>query len=628
MIRDNIKRNETVGPNSREIDKLKKSFPQYFDKDGKFLIDRFEKMLQNEEIDIQGEGYELNFLGKSYARYLSSSETETVITPNLEHNQKEINKNSDNIYLIGDNVDAIKHLLNSYSGQIECIYIDPPYNTGNKDFVYPDNFKFDKESLSKAIGIEENEAERILGLAGQSTHSAWLTFMYPRLLLARDLLSDDGVIFISIDDNELYNLRLLCDDIFGEANFITNLIWQNKKGGGNDATHVAIEHEYVVMIAKNKELLLPLFEKYEEKYLKRYNEEDEIGRYYWDTFRRKSGKQYYPIECPDGTVLEFDENNNPISWLRSEKRFHDDLKKGEIKFEKRETGWSVMFKQRLPKGKKPRSLFKDGKILSEYGTNSDGSSSVLDLFRFNAFDNPKPVELVKYLIELILPEGEGIVLDFFSGSSTTAHAVMQLNAEEGSGNRKYILVQLPEKIDKRKTAYKKGYRTIDEIGRARIEKAAEKIKEETNADIDYGYRLYRLNEPTKQTIDKMFDFDPQQSLVLDDPTQTFAFDNTPGSKTILSTWMNMDGYGLVSKPKNITLNDYVAPYIGGTLYIIEKGLESDDVIDLIKKIETNQINISRIVVYPYSIRFHIAHELKKNLKNLRNGKKVNVIERY
>src|SRR5699024_7630525 len=353
MIRDNIKRNETVGPNSREIDKLKKSFPQYFDKDGKFLIDRFEKMLQNEEIDIQGEGYELNFLGKSYARYLSSSETETVITPNLEHNQKEINKNSDNIYLIGDNVDAIKHLLNSYSGQIECIYIDPPYNTGNKDFVYPDNFKFDKESLSKAIGIEENEAERILGLAGQSTHSAWLTFMYPRLLLARDLLSDDGVIFISIDDNELYNLRLLCDDIFGEANFITNLIWQNKKGGGNDATHVAIEHEYVVMIAKNKELLLPLFEKYEEKYLKRYNEEDEIGRYYWDTFRRKSGKQYYPIECPDGTVLEFDENNNPISWLRSEKRFHDDLKKGEIKFEKRETGWSVMFKQRLPKGKKP-----------------------------------------------------------------------------------------------------------------------------------------------------------------------------------------------------------------------------------------------------------------------------------
>src|SRR5699024_1244290 len=159
---------------------------------------------------------------------------------------------------------------------------------------------------------------------------------------------------------------------------------------------------------KHRELLLPLFEKYEEKYLKRYNEEDEIGRYYWDTFRRKSGKQYYPIECPDGTVLEFDENNNPISWLRSEKRLHDDLKKGEIKFEKRETGWSVMFKQRLPKGKKPRSLFKDGKILSEYGTNSDGSSSVLDLFRFNAFDNPKPVELVKYLIELILPEGEGI----------------------------------------------------------------------------------------------------------------------------------------------------------------------------------------------------------------------------
>src|SRR5690625_5231412 len=175
MIKKNIEYNLTVKPNSREIKKLRTMFPQYFDKENSFLLDRFKKMLEIEEVDIQGEGYELNFLGKSYAKYLSSTETETILTPDIEHNKKDQNKNSENLYVVGDNLDALKHLLHSYSGLIKCIYIDPPYNTGQDGFVYSDNFNFDKKSLAKTVGIEEDEAERILDLTGKSTHSAWLT---------------------------------------------------------------------------------------------------------------------------------------------------------------------------------------------------------------------------------------------------------------------------------------------------------------------------------------------------------------------------------------------------------------------------------------------------------------------
>lgn len=189
--------------------------------------------MKEEEIELSKEGYGLEFLGKSYAKYLSSLESETYISPDLKHNEKDENKNSENLYIVGDNIDALKHLLGSYSGKIECIYIDPPYNTGSDGFVYPDNFNFDSEELARTIGITEEEAERILNLSGKSTHSAWLTFIYPRLLLARDLLADDGVIFISIDDNEQANLKLICDEIFGEENFIGEIYWESKTKSQN-----------------------------------------------------------------------------------------------------------------------------------------------------------------------------------------------------------------------------------------------------------------------------------------------------------------------------------------------------------------------------------------------------------
>nr|WP_257203362.1 site-specific DNA-methyltransferase [Corynebacterium cystitidis] len=209
MIRDIQEQNEEVRPQDFELEKLKRNLPEYFDRDGNFLMDKFQEALSSKDVDLSREGFELKFLGKSYAKFLTSTATETVISPDLEHNSQPENKDSENMYIVGDNLDALKHLLGSYAGKIKCIYIDPPYNTGSNGFVYNDDFGFTAEQLQEKIGLSEDEAERVIDLQGKSSHSAWLTFMYPRLQLARELLADDGVIFISIDDNEQANLKAL-----------------------------------------------------------------------------------------------------------------------------------------------------------------------------------------------------------------------------------------------------------------------------------------------------------------------------------------------------------------------------------------------------------------------------------
>lgn len=256
--------------------------------------------------------------------------------------------------------------------------------------------------------------------------------MASRLKLAKRLLSKKGMIFISIDDNEQSQLKILCDSILGESNYITSLIWQKKKGGGNDSRHVATEHEYVLFYALDKEALDNIFIPYGDEYLTRYKEKDERGRFFWDTFKRKSGKQYYPIKCPDGTILEKDENGEPISWLRSESRFLSDLEQGEVRIIKIKDNWTVHFKQRQPEGYKPRSL------MTEYGTTSDGAAELKKIFnKTNVFSNPKPVDLIKFLIKFCAKD-DAIILDFFAGSGTTGQAVLDLNSEDG-GNRKFIL---------------------------------------------------------------------------------------------------------------------------------------------------------------------------------------------
>src|SRR5699024_2548212 len=240
-------KNENATANKKEITVLKEHFPACFKKDGSFDIERFKEYL-SEDINVLNEGYELKFLGKNYARLLVTLETETVIVPNEEHNQKEENKDSENIYITGDNLDGLKHLLKSYAGKVKCIYIDPPYNTGSDGFVYNDNFNFTVEELIEKLSIGEEQAKRILDLTkrGSASHSAWLMFMYPRLQLARDLLSEDGVIFISIDDNEQSNLKLLCDDVFGEENFTSNILWQ-KRTSPDARVKLSTSHEYIIV---------------------------------------------------------------------------------------------------------------------------------------------------------------------------------------------------------------------------------------------------------------------------------------------------------------------------------------------------------------------------------------------
>lgn len=644
MIGQNLKDNEEKKPNSREMEKLKRDFPQFFSKDGEFKLDMFKDFLGEEEVDISKEGYELKFLGKSYAKYLSSLETETYISPDSCHNEKDENKNSENLYIVGDNLDALKHMLGSYSGKIKCIYIDPPYNTGTDGFVYPDNFQFNKEDLSEKIGITEEEAGRILELAGKSTHSAWMTFMYPRLTLARDLLSDDGVIFISIDDNEQMNLRLMCDEIFGEENFVCDFSWR-KKTGANDAKDIAVVTEPIFLYSKNKNLAIE-----NENYRRdlnsintsRYNKKDqyfnERGYFYYDTLDR-GGLQYsdsmnFSITLPDGKNLypngrsEF--KNDGWIWKWSKDKVAWGIKNGFIDFVKVNDEFTVKYKvyelvdnEGNPREQKGRAFV--NLILDPI--NQIGTNEIKGLFHNEVyFNNPKPVGLIKYLINT-LKFNDLYVLDFFSGSSTTADAVMQLNAEDG-GNRKYIMVQLPEKIEESKPAYKAGYRSIDEIGRARIEKAAEKIKKETGADIDYGYKLYYLEKPSEKTLIDLENFVPEIKLITDDMVSIFDNEHSNGKESILSTWLMEDGYGLNKSTDKYKLNNYDADLIDKTLYIIDEGLTQDDSMVLIKRIENEELDITRIVIYVHSVPFNVLHELRKNLKVLRNNKNVTLIERF
>jgi len=477
------------------------------------------KALLGETIEDKEEYYRFTWAGKSQARLEANKPTTATLRP-CKEDSKDWDTTS-NIFIEGDNLEVLKLLQKSYANKIKMIYIDPPYNTG-KDFVYKDNYADNLGNYLKLTG-QTDDAGKKLSTNTESDgryHSNWLNMMYPRLRLARNLLADDGVICISIDEIEFSNLRKVCDEIFGEDNHIADFVWQNKKGGGNDSKYVAVEHEYVIMYAKNEVNLHNLFEPYKPSYLSRYKEEDKDGKYFWDTFRRKSGKQFYPVTCPDGSVLEFDELNNPISWLRSETRFLDDVEKGEIRFIKINNKWSIHFKQRLPEGKKPRSIFLEESIWSTIGTTSSGSDEVLGLFGKNVFSNPKPIGLIRHLLSFNTKEND-LILDFFAGSGTTSEALFRANSIDGS-KRNFILVQLNEPISEVNASSDADKITIrnaisilneldkklfiSEITKERIRRAGEKIKlenkdKESIDKLDIGFKAFRLDSSNIQAWD-------------------------------------------------------------------------------------------------------------------------------
>ena len=474
------------------------------------------KQMLSPDVVEGNERYEFTWVGKKAAIVEANQPIRKTLRPCKEESKDW--DTTENLYIEGDNLEVLKLLQESYLGKVKMIYIDPPYNTGN-DFIYADDFMHSQEQENQQMGMYDEDGDRLFKNTDTNGrfHSDWCSMIYSRLHLAKNLLTDDGVIFISIDDSEVKNLKNICDEVFGAANFVAQLIWQNKKGGGNDSTHIAIEHEYILTYAKNIALLGEFYESYSDDYIKRYKEEDNIGRFFWDTFKRKAGKQYYPITCPDGTVLEYDEDGNAISWLRSKARFDSDIAAGEIRIIKIGEKWSVQVKQRIPLGKTPRSIFTTETVIDDRGTTSTGASDVYDYFKKDVFSNPKPVELIRFLLGFGLGEND-IVLDFFSGSGTTAEAVMRSNLE--GGKNKFILVQLPENIDplvnsssaNAKRVAENAVSVLDEmehphllteLAKERIRRAGEKIKSEsplTTADLDVGFRVLKLDDTNMKDV--------------------------------------------------------------------------------------------------------------------------------
>lgn len=452
----------------------------------------FEKLKQLLSHDIVegGERYEFSWVGKKAAMAEAARPTTETLRP-VKADSRDWDT-TENLYIEGDNLAALKILQESYLGKVKMIYIDPPYNTGN-DFIYADDFMRTQDEENEQMGMFDEDENRMFKNTDNRGHyhSDWCSMVFSRLLLARNLLSDDGIIFISIDDNEISNLAKLCNEVFGESNYIATYLKQSKVGGGSDSKFVVKEHEYCLVYGKDVNKTAEMFVEHDPEYLKRYKEKDNNGRYFWDTFARPGLKNpiHYDIIAPDGTVMNY-------GWIHGKERYEQERKAGLVRIvPKSGGGWSVQFKQYLnAQGKKPRSMTMD------FGGSIEGKNDISSLFdNDKLFSYPKSVKFIKTLLATTL-SNDGVVLDFFSGSATTAHAVMQLNAEDG-GHRKFIMVQLPEPCDEKSEAYKAGYKNICEIGKERIRRAGDKIKtEHPDADLDIGFRVFRVDSSNMRDV--------------------------------------------------------------------------------------------------------------------------------
>jgi len=661
MKTDIQKSNEAITPNSRELTLLKKYFPQCFskpetDENGNIIKEHFDiekltELLNKDEVDIKKEGFTLNFLGKSYAHYQSNLDSETVIVPD----EKNAETNSENVYIVGDNLDALQHLKYSYAEKIKCIYIDPPYNTGKDDFVYNDKFGFTAKELVEKLDVSEEEAERICSMNGKCTHSAWLTFMYPRLALARELLREDGVIFISIDDNEQANLKRLCDEVFGEGNFVGLMTIKSNPRGSQNSRNLSYIHEFILMYAKNsEELELHGVEKTEES-IAEFKETDSNGRKYRLLGLRKRGgawrkedrpKMFYPIYVDTKTgacslvkdtkytveVFPKRPTGELSRWTWSIPKFKEEHKLlvGKIVNKGKENeSWDIFRKDYIDKDSGEEKDTKLKTIWIEKETNyQNAKNEIKELFdNSEIFDYPKPIYIPKRLSSILYYDEDDIILDFFSGSGTTAHAVMDLNAND-TGNRKFIMVQLDEPVKKGSEAEKAGYKTIDEIGRERIRRAAAKIKaEHPDTTADLGFKTYYLKSMSKETLDKIKTFDPN-ALISSDGNIVKSL----GEQTLLQTWQIKDGFGFNAVPQKIDLSGYTAyllddEKIGKYLYLLGE-IEEKSIKELIRKIESLELTVDKIFIYGYSFDFNMLTSITTNLKTLKNRNPLEPIVRY
>lgn len=481
----------------------------------KHLID-FKKLKQNLSDSVmseRAERYQFTWPDKSKAILLANSPINATLRPCREDSVDF--DNTQNLYIEGDNLDVLKCLKETYLHKVKMIYIDPPYNTGN-DFVYEDDFAQSSEEYLANSGQFDEQGNRMFTNAESNGrfHTDWLNMIYPRLKVARDLLTDDGVIFISIDDNEVENLRKVCDEVFGEQNFVDCLHWKKKKQPSFLAKHTAKVMEYVIVYAKNTFKLEKLsVEKVSDSNKKVININNKISsRIFKPGVRVKSEEQTGIIKAGVYTGRSMDveykndiyyENGRTTNEVEVVSKFSDSQSNIDTFIQKDLLYITKNFLLRRDVGEEAAEKRKSitDLLLNDYGDNQESDKEFLELFDKKYFDYTKPIKLIYNLVKSNFTE-EGIILDFFSGSATTAHAVMQLNSEDG-GNRKFIMVQLPEKTEEKSEAFKAGYKNICEIGKERIRRAGKKIKEEsplTTQDLDTGFRVLKLDSTNMQDI--------------------------------------------------------------------------------------------------------------------------------
>ncbi|WP_092850549.1 site-specific DNA-methyltransferase [Algibacter pectinivorans] len=623
-----------IQPPNKDLEILKQNFPSCFDKNGEFDFKKFKTQLSKNEINFSKENYGMDWLGKSYARLLATDETTTLLKEDETFNQKPENANSKNLLIKGDNLEVLKHLSNAYYEKVKMIYIDPPYNTGSDGFVYADDRKFTVDELQELAGISEERAKRILDFtqSKSNSHSAWLTFMYPRLYIAKQLLKDDGVIFVSIDDNEVAQLRLLMDEVFGEENFVAELIWKSRLSEDNrNLTGASIDHEYIVTYRKEFGTLIGV-----KKDLNKFSNPDNDPRGPW---RSSDLTGLLTIDQRPNCHFDLINPETGITYKPPLKGWRNDFKAMKKKISENRILWPS-----TPSGRPRNKLFMNemvslnknlSTIITQSSTN-DGTKEVAKLIGTGIFTFPKPTKLLKLLVSQ-LNFNNDIILDFFAGSGTTGDAVMQLNAKDG-GNRKFISVQLPELIDPKsnKTAYhfvknelKVATPTIFEITKERLIRASKKIQEENKdkdlSNQDLGFKVFET-----MPIWEDYNFESEEL-----EKQTSLFDESKLTredvKALLVTWKTYDGVPLTTSIQEIDLNGYTAHYSSEKLYLMDKGFTTENLKILLEKIDSDKnFNPTTIIAFGYHFDSKNLREISENIKSYANKKSIDIdfITRY
>lgn len=558
---NNEERFKATTPNFRTeaAKKLAELFPEVV-ADGQIDTDALEELLNPDlEDEESNEKYEFTWRGKKNSKRIADAPARDT-TLIMDKDKSKDWENTKNVYIEGDNLEALKLMQKAYGEKIKVIYIDPPYNTGH-DFVYKDKFNDSYNNYLKETGQLDDEGN-VTTTNRESNgrfHTDWLNMMYPRLKLARNLLTDDGVIFISIDDNEDANLKKICDEIFGENNFLAQVIWERAYAPINLKKNFSESHDYILVYAKDATLVetrgIPRNDEADD----RYSNPDNDPRGVWQSDNLSVGPaieaNIYPIKTPSGRLVEPPAGR---SWSLSRQAFRERLQDNRIWFGSDGNGVPRMkrFLSELRKpGITPMTIWK----YKEVGHSQEATQQLQKLMGGKKyFDYPKPVKLIQRVIQLY-SESDSIILDFFSGSATTAQSVMEQNAEDG-GHRKFIMVQLPEKTDKKSVAYKDGYKTIPDIAEERIRRAGEAIqKEHPKADIDTGFKVFKLEKSTiKQWDENPENFEAQLELIHSPFTQDSTNDQRAEEIAIksgidLETSPEVDGdnYHFVTDDKEV-----------------------------------------------------------------------------